>query len=130
MTEPILLQPTYPLRKLLEIYNIIETKLERNCKSIVSITEAYIHTFFSYKILKNGELSNFMGSLILKILHELSKAFSLNSFFYFANRNFLIKKNSFLDEGTIRFFMEQDRSIDIYNNYDWEITEMLFMKSL
>ena len=98
-------------------------------KPIVSITEAYSHTFFFYKIFNSGELSNFMGSSILEIRHDLSKAYYLDSSFYFANRDFFIEKNSFLDESTIRFFMPQHRSIHI-DNYDWEITDMLFMKSL
>ena len=42
----------------------------------------------------------------------------------------LIEKNSFIDESTVGFIMPQTRSIDIDNDYDWEIAEMLFMKSL
>ena len=71
-----------------------------------------------------------MGSSILKIRHDLSKAYSLNSSFYFVNRNFLIEKDSFLDKSTIKFLTRQYRSIDIDNNYDWKIAELLFMKSL
>ena len=129
-SEIILMQPTSPLRKAVDLYNIIETKLQRNCRSIVSITEAYSHPSLCYQILKTGELSNFMASPILKRRQDLSKAYCLNGSIYLANRDFLIEKNSFIDESTVGFVMPQSRSIDIDNNYDWEIAEMLFMKSL
>ena len=71
-----------------------------------------------------------MASPILKRRQDLSKAYCLNGSIYLANRDFLIEKNSFIDESTVGFIMPQSRSIDIDNNYDWEIAEMLFMKSL
>ena len=68
-----------------------------------------------------------MKSPILKRRQELSKAYCLNGSIYLANRNFLIEKNSFIDEKFFRICYEH-RSIDIDNNYDWEVADVIYEK--
>lgn len=130
VSEIILLQPTSPLRKTIDLYNTIESKIKNNSKSIVSITEAFSHPSLCYKIMPNGEISNFFPNQSLRRRQELSKAYCLNGSIYLANRNFLIENNSFINESTIGYIMPQERSIDIDNKYDWEVAEMFIKKNL
>ncbi len=127
-SEILLLQPTSPLRKTSDISNIVKRKIDKNCDSIVSITEAFSHPYLCYKLSISGKISSFMHKKNLKRRQELPDIYCLNGSIYLANRKFLLEKNSFIDEGTLGYLMPQERSIDIDNIYDWEIAETLFRK--
>ena len=128
VSEILLLQPTSPLRRVSDIKNIIQRKIDKSCNSIVSITEAYNHPHLCYKILKSDAISPLIPNKKLKRRQELPKIYCLNGSIYLANRNFILEKNSFINEETIGYLMPKERSVDIDNIYDWIVAETLFKK--
>ena len=130
VSEIILLQPTSPLRTTLDINKVIEKKIQLDCDSIASITEAFSHPSICYRIASNGEILSFMANHKPTRRQDLHKAYCLNGSIYLANSKFLVKHNTFVNKETIGYVMPQNRSIDIDTLYDWEIAEILFKKNL
>lgn len=122
----VLLQPTSPLRKVIDIDNCIEECLEKNAKACVSVTEPEKSPFWMYKINENG----FMVPLVnlnkrITRRQDFPLVFALNGSVYFAQWEWLLETRSFLTSDTIPYFMPRERSIDIDSEFDLRVCDFL-----
>ena len=121
----VLLQPTSPLRLVIDIDGCIEACISSNVPSCVSVTEVYEHPYWMYTITEGG----FLTPLIpqnekINRRQDLPKVYILNGAVYVAETDWLIQNRSFLTESTKAFVMPRDRSLDIDNDIDFKLCEM------
>ncbi|QLB12720.1 N-acylneuraminate cytidylyltransferase [Bisgaardia hudsonensis] len=115
----ILLQPTSPLRThtdILEAINIFENK---ECKSVVSVSEIEHHPYKAFTLSKEGmpipinTIDDFE-----KPRQQLDKAFRINGAIYINKIEDLFISKRFFIEPIQCYIMPNERSIDIDNHMD------------
>ncbi|ATF15915.1 acylneuraminate cytidylyltransferase family protein [Brevibacillus sp. HB1.4B] len=120
----VLLQPTSPLRQVIDIDGCIEKCLKEQANSCVSITVAEKTPYWMYHLSDNDVLEP-----VIKIEERFLRrqdtptVFSLNGAVYIADTNWLQKTQSFLEPETVGYVMPKERSIDIDNQMDIVIFE-------
>ncbi|MBG9940490.1 acylneuraminate cytidylyltransferase family protein [Brevibacillus formosus] len=120
----VLLQPTSPLRQVIDIDGCIEKCLKEQANSCVSITVAEKTPYWMYHLSDNDVLEP-----VIKIEERFLRrqdtppVFSLNGAVYIADTNWLKKTQSFLEPETVGYVMPKERSIDIDNEMDIVIFE-------
>lgn len=121
-----LLQPTSPLRQVNDIDICLEKCLANNAKSCVSVTEATENPYWMYNISSDGvmhkliEINNYFTRR-----QDLPKVYKLNGAVYVAQSEWLLQNKSFLSDETIAYVMPFQRSVDIDEEHDLQITEFL-----
>lgn len=125
----LLLQPTSPLRTVKDIDNAIELMLKSSADSLVSVVDAP-HTLTPESIMRlEGEflISNRSQS---QIYNQLSnpKYYSRNGAIYLFSYDCLMNKNSLYGEKILPFIMLKENSVDIDDDFDFEICEYLLKK--
>tara|TARA_Y100000739_G_scaffold164996_1_gene143062 strand:- start:229 stop:930 length:702 start_codon:yes stop_codon:yes gene_type:complete len=122
----ILLQPTSPLRKTLDINNAINLYEESKAPAVVSINESQCPPHWI------GELDNdlLMDKFFNKKIHSNSTHlgknwYRLNGAIYIIDINIFLKEKNFRPSGTKGYIMPKERSIDIDNEFDFKIAEFL-----
>jgi len=126
----LLLQPTSPLRSTEDIDECMRMAGHTNAPSIVSVTEADTHPYWTYRLNEAQTLSRFVDSEPVARRQDLPRAFSLNGAMYFANANWLRCKHSFIEAETLACVMPRDRSVDLDTPLDWKFAELLLKESL
>ncbi|WP_409176030.1 cytidylyltransferase domain-containing protein [Brevibacillus fortis] len=120
----VLLQPTSPLRQVIDIDGCIEKCLKEQANSCVSITVVEKTPYWMYHLSDNDVLEP-----VIKIEERFLRrqdtppVFSLNGAVYIADTNWLQKTQSFLEPETVGYVMPKERSIDIDNQMDIVIFE-------
>lgn len=121
-----LLQPTSPLRKSVDIDKAIEFLFLKKAKAIVSVCEVDHHPLWVNTLPEDGCMKNFIRQEIMnKNRQELSVLYRLNGAIYLAYCNYLKKYRSFIGEKTFAYVMPKERSIDIDNEVDLSLAEVL-----
>lgn len=127
----ILLQPTCPMRKSLDIDNAINLILNKKADSVISITDVGSnHPFRMKKILKDGTLSNIFSNLKsenMKPIQKLKKFYIRNGAIYISKRDIVIKKRSLIGKKVLPYFMSPEKSINI-DNFDDLLIARIKMK--
>jgi N-acylneuraminate cytidylyltransferase len=125
-----LLQPTSPLRSAEDIREMIIFYKKNKFNSVVSISAVLDHPRNMFSLEKKSILKK-----MLKFEKEYytrqkyEKIFRVNGAMYLAKREWILKTKSVLTEETAGFIMPIERSIDIDNNYEWDIAEFLLKKN-
>lgn len=125
----ILLQPTSPLRQVHDIDSCLEKCLANNAKSCVSVTEARENPYWMYNISSDGVMQKLIeinNSFTRR--QDLPTVYKLNGAVYVAQSKWLLQNKSFLSEETIAYIMPFQRSVDIDEESDLQITEF-FLKN-
>ena len=121
-----LLQPTSPLRKSVDIDKAIEFLFLKKAKAIVSVCEVDHHPLWANTLPEDGCMKDFIRQEIMnKNRQELSVLYRLNGAIYLAYCNYLKKYRSFIGEKTFAYVMPRERSIDIDNEVDLSLAEVL-----
>ena len=121
-----LLQPTSPLRKSVDIDKAIEFLFLKKAKAIVSVCEVDHHPLWANTLPEDGCMKDFIRQEIMnKNRQELSVFYRLNGAIYLAYCNYLKKYRSFIGEKTFAYVMPRERSIDIDNEVDLSLAEVL-----
>ena len=121
-----LLQPTSPLRKSVDIDKAIEFLFFKKAKAIVSVCEVDHHPLWANTLPEDGCMKDFIRQEIMnKNRQELSVFYRLNGAIYLAYCNYLKKYRSFIGEKTFAYVMPRERSIDIDNEVDLSLAEVL-----
>jgi CMP-N,N'-diacetyllegionaminic acid synthase len=123
----LLLQPTSPLRKVIDINGIINFAIKNNFKSTVSVSNITDFPQLMYKVSSGYKLQKRFRFRNTFIRQKYEKLYRINGALYFAKVSWLIKNKSFFNEITRAYLMPKIRSIDIDNYYDWKIAKH-FMK--
>ena len=126
----VLLQPTSPLRKGHHIDEAIEMLDHFQAKSIVGISEVKESPYWMCELNRDQKLSLLLPKSSALRRQDLPKVYILNGALYIASSNQILTEKVFINGQTIGFRMDQNSSIDIDDMLDFEIAEILLMRSL
>lgn len=123
----VLLQPTSPLRLVLELNTALESFIAKNAKGVVSVSETEHSPMWSNTLPENGCMSDFIRPEVLgKRSQDLPKFFRLNGSIYIYETLALLEKGSvFFDENVYGFETSLETSVDIDTALDFLTAEML-----
>tara|TARA_A100001388_G_C28754720_1_gene494317 strand:+ start:171 stop:842 length:672 start_codon:yes stop_codon:yes gene_type:complete len=124
----LLLQPTSPLRKAIHIKEIFEIRSKYNSDSAVSITPLRKNINLCFNLDSQNRLTPHTNDLKLLPRQEYKNSFVLNGALYLSTSESILKKKSFISSSTIGYIMPEEYSIDIDNQFDWDIAEFLMSK--
>jgi len=125
----ILLQPTSPLRTSDDIDTAIESVIEANKDSLISVCECSENPILM-RTIENEKLKpvlEFNGDNLRR--QELPTFYVFNGAIYINKVDMLQNKKEFVDENTIPFIMDIKKSIDIDNIIDAKIAEMILKEN-
>ena len=120
----VILQPTSPLRKVIDIDSSIKKFLKNKPKTIVGISEFEHPPSWIFKIV-NGKLKPIIKSPKIHRRQESFKLYSPNGAIYVFDSNDLMKKDFEYGENDLPYVMPTERSIDIDSKLDFKLAEFL-----
>lgn len=125
----VVLQPTSPLRLSQHVDEALESFLEAEADSLVSVVDVP-HNMNPYSVMelgKDGYLSNFMEFDELTNLRQLKPRFVARNgaALYIATCNCLMNKNSIFGDRVMPYHMSKLCSVDLDDYEDWLIAELL-----
>ncbi|GAB6149065.1 MULTISPECIES: acylneuraminate cytidylyltransferase family protein [Clostridium] len=125
----ILLQPTSPLRTSDDIDTAIESVIEANKDSLISVCECSENPILMRTIEKEKlkPVLEFNGDNLRR--QELPTFYVFNGAIYINKVDMLQNKKEFVDENTMPFIMDIKKSIDIDNMIDAKIAEMILKEN-
>lgn len=123
INDVLLLQPTSPLRRTLDIDEIFKIRSEYNSESAVSLTLANKHIDLFFKMNSRKIISPFSISQKMLPRQQYPDYFTLNGALYLSTRESIFRNRSFITSSTVGYIMPQEFSIDIDTPFDWEIAE-------
>ncbi len=126
----LLLQPTSPLRNTDDIDACLCLAMRQNAHSVVSVSEADTHPYWTYRLTKDQALSRFVDAEPIARRQDLPQAFELNGALYFADANWLRSSGSLVGTETLAYVMAKERSVDLDTPLDWKLAELLLKDSL
>jgi CMP-N,N'-diacetyllegionaminic acid synthase len=121
----VLLQPTSPLRTAADIRDCVGLAADRSATSVVSVSPAVDHPFWTYRVDVAGRLAPFVESPPALRRQNLPPAYRLNGAIYLAQVAWLRRASGFVGPDTLAFVMPSVRSIDIDDEADWQAAEQL-----
>ncbi|MGV8933487.1 MAG: cytidylyltransferase domain-containing protein [Gallionellaceae bacterium] len=126
----LLLQPTSPLRATEDIDACLRLATQQHARSVVSVSEADTHPYWTYRLTKDQALSRFVDAEPIARRQDLPQAFALNGALYFADANWLRSSGSLVGTETLAYVMAKERSVDLDTPLDWKLAELLLKESL
>jgi CMP-N,N'-diacetyllegionaminic acid synthase len=126
----LLLQPTSPLRNTEDIDGCLSLVERTNAKSVVSVTEADIHPYWTYRLSTDQTMTRFVDGAPIARRQDLPEAFSLNGAMYFAQAQWLRDSGSLVGVETLAYVMSKEHSVDLDTPLDWKFAELLMKESL
>lgn len=122
----ILLQPTSPLRKVVDIDGCIERCIHERAKSCVSVTLADKSPYWMYSMNEKDVLEPLIDNKVtFTRRQDTPNIYTLNGAVYVAESGWLQLTHSFLAEETIGYIMPKERSVDVDTPLDLLIAEAL-----
>lgn len=125
----LLLQPTSPLRTTEDIDGCLNFAAQKNALSVVSVAEAAVHPFWTYRLNADGSMARFIDAPPSARRQDLPAAFALNGAMYFAEANWLRRSRSLVTAETLAFKMSLEHSVDLDTQLDWKFAELLLRES-
>lgn len=126
----LLLQPTSPLRNTEDIDSCLSLVERTNAKSVVSVTEADIHPYWTYRLSADQKITRFVDGAPIARRQDLPEAFALNGAMYFAQAQWLRDSGSLVGVETLAYVMSKEHSVDLDTPLDWKFAELLMKESL
>lgn len=120
-----LLQPTSPLRSVIDIDGCIELCLLKCANSCVSVTEVKESPYWMYFLDTESKMRPLIDDKKNIRRQELPKLYILNGAIYVAQCNWLLKNQTFITTETISYFMPIERSLDIDTILDLCFAEVI-----
>ena len=128
----VVLQPTSPLRTSKHIDEALEIFLKNEADSLVSVTQVP-HNMNPYSVmhLEHDNLKPFLEfDETRNIRQQKPKFYARNgAAIYICEYDCLVKKNSLFGDKTIPYFMKNYESVDLDNEWDWQIAELAIKKN-
>ena len=126
----LLLQPTSPLRATEDIDGCLGLVSQREASSVVSVTEAVTHPYWTYRLDADQTMTRFVDAELIARRQDLPPVFALNGAMYFAEANWLRRSSSMVSAETLAYVMSREHSIDLDTPLDWKFAELLLKESL
>lgn len=126
----VLLQPTSPLRKLVDIDSAIELFIEKNASSVISVCPAETHPTWTSPLYEDISMKYFYERIQLKRSQDLELYYRLNGAIYIIDFNQVkMHKSFFTPENSYAYKMNKNESIDIDVEDDFFLAEALINAS-
>ena len=124
------MQPTSPLRNYRHIDESIKFLKQKNADAIISVCKTDHNPLWSNRLDSNLSMSNFIENEQLnKRSQDLDKFFRLNGAIYICKtKNFLKENTFFIKKNIFAFIMDKKSSIDIDDEFDFEIATAYMSK--
>lgn len=124
----VLLQPTSPLRNVIDINLALDIFMKNECDSVISMCKVEHSPYWCFKY-EDGKLKPLFGNKYLKMRRqELPDVYRPNGAIYISTIKNLYKNNGFDCAKMVPFIMPLERSIDIDEEIDFTLAEMLIQK--
>lgn len=123
-----LLQPTSPLRTSKDILGALEEYNNKNAKAVVSVCEMEHSPLWSNTLPSNGSMASFLREEAKQTRQTLQKWYRINGAIYIVNVSFLIENQNIYREGCYAYTMEKQKSIDIDDQFDFDLAEYFLKK--
>lgn len=121
----ILLQPTSPLRNFNDIDEAIEILISKNKGSLVSVCEVEENPLIM-RVIDNNKLKPIIKSESYSLRRQdFPEFYILNGAIYINKISMILKEKCFVNEDTIPYIMDRNKSIDIDNMLDARIVELI-----
>lgn len=119
-----LLQPTSPLRKAIDIGNALDVYCEGGCReTVVSVCEVDHPTAWVGTL---GEHSRFEGcDITAKRSQDYQKEYCLNGAIYIVDAENFLSRGTIFTERLLASVMPKNRSVDIDDQFDFQMCENL-----
>ena len=121
----VLLQPTSPLRTSEDIEASINSFLESDCDSLVSVCELDHRSLLNFSLEDGFLVQNNNEALFNSRRQDIPTHYSLNGAIYITTPEFIRKNKSFYSDKTIPHVMSKEKSIDIDTSFDFKLAEFL-----
>jgi CMP-N,N'-diacetyllegionaminic acid synthase len=128
----IFLQPTSPLRKTHHIDQALESVLEKNVRSCVSLCKSKESPYLMYQLGKKGNINPIIRDENITSLRsqDLPASYILNGAIYINTVSDFISTKEFVHHDSIPFIMDRNSSIDIDTIEDFTLAEEMLSKSV
>jgi N-acylneuraminate cytidylyltransferase/CMP-N,N'-diacetyllegionaminic acid synthase len=120
----VILQPTSPFRKVIDIDTCVKIFLENKFTSVVSVCISKHPPSWNFKIV-NKKLQKIIKSPQITRRQDKSPVYNLNGAVYVASSKNLLEDNFEFGKGHLPYLMSRYQSIDIDTYLDFKIAEML-----
>ena len=125
-----LLQPTSPLREANDIKAAYRLYREQAEFAVVSVCEAEHSPLWCGHLPDNNEFIDFIDPVAMRQRQVGGKFYRLNGAIYIVNID-KFKENKFLyQKGSYAYVMDQEKSIDIDNKWDFDLAEYCIKRLL
>ncbi len=127
----ILLQPTSPLRSVIDIDAAISMLVKDKIRAVVSVCELEHPLAWTGTLPKNLSMQHFTKEEDENTnRQELEKYYRYNGAIYIAEIEYIIKENGFIGDETYAYKMTQENSIDIDTLIDFMLAEVILKERL
>ena len=118
----VLLQPTSPLRLAEDIDGCINLCLQHQAPACVTVTEPDKSPYWMYIVDEQGTLQPLIKlDQPITCRQDLPQAYALNGAVYVAERNWLLRVQTFLTNETLAYVMPRERSLDVDSEFDLKL---------
>lgn len=121
----VLLQPTSPLRTSEDIEASINSFLESDCDSLVSVCELDHRSLLNFSLEDGFLVQNNNEALFNSRRQDIPTHYSLNGAIYITTPEFIRKNRSFYSDKTVPHVMSKEKSIDIDTPFDFRLAEFI-----
>ena len=126
LNDVILLQPTSPLRRAIDIDNAINLRNDHKRNSAVSVCEISEYPEWMFRIENNFMTHYLADDKLSKRRQDIEKVYILNGAIYLSTRKHLQENFNFISRETYPYVMEKKYSVDIDNEIDWDYAELTY----
>lgn len=127
-----MLQPTSPLRRLIDYKNIFKNFISKikNYDSSISVVSVNNFHPIKMKVIKNNLLNDYKYWPVENPPRQsLPKVFIVNGCFYLFKREILLNKNSFKGDKCLPFIMKEENSLNIDSLNDFELAKIIIKRN-
>lgn len=126
----ILLQPTSPLRNESHILDSVNILTKQRADSVISICKAEYPSYLTVKLMQNGELkTKFLDKKQIRRQDEVQE-YRINGAIYLTSTHFFLENKSFYGGKVFPLIMEEKDSIDIDEEYQFQLAEFYLKNKL
>ena len=128
VTDVLLLQPTSPLRRAIDIDNIFNLRAKYGSASAISLTKCSVHPNLIHKIEDSNLIKPLIKNSKIENRQSMDTFYRINGALYLSTRKSIEKYNSLITSNTLGYIMPERYSVDIDTPLDWDIAEYLIKK--
>lgn len=120
-----LLQPTSPLRDVLDIQKAFQIFEEKHAQSVVSVCEAEHSPMLCNTLGTDGSMDGFVDLNKVGRRQDMETYYRLNGAIYIQTTTLLMEQGNLYGSGAYAYVMSQEHSIDIDTELDFLIAETI-----